>query len=78
MVDVTGYKMTCFSSNLMIDDVFMLKWSPKASAQNLSLVSERETMLTLPFPSLLVPTPYTKGGGGGGRLDYLDYRQPSQ
>ena len=23
------------------------------------------TPLTLPFPSLLVPTPFTKGGGGG-------------
>ena len=41
MVDV-GAKMTHFSSNLMIDDVSMLKWSPKTSLQNLSLISQRK------------------------------------
>ena len=32
--------------------------------------------LTLPVPSLLVPTPDTKGGGGGGRLDPLLSQKP--
>ena len=31
-----------------------------------SLESKYSAMLTLPLPSLLVPTPFTKGGGGGG------------
>ena len=35
--------------------------------------------LTLPFPSLLVPTPFTKGGGGSSRLpSYLKNRCPHE
>ena len=30
------------------------------------LLPQSESPLTIPLPSLLVPTPYTKGGGRGG------------
>ena len=36
-------------------------------------------VLTLPVPSLLVPTPYTKGGGGSSRPpSYLKTRCPHE
>ena len=42
---MSGYKMTYLSSNFMIDDVFMLKSSPKTSVQNLSLISQNNSEL---------------------------------
>ena len=39
------------------------------NSSNETPISQNLKPLTLPLPSLLVPTPYTKGGGGGGRPD---------
>ena len=36
-----------------------------SSIQNCAVQTYVKFGLTLPFPSLLVPTPFTKGGGGG-------------
>ena len=37
--------------------------------KKMSLEEGRVIVLTLPVPSLLVPTPYTHGGGGGGWME---------